>query len=114
MGEVVRDDRSTSDIHNIHTIEGIQSITKKAAQLLYEIKDVRDELNILKTIAEYQQKVQSHLDSRGPNAVSAEWDEDLTAEYVKSDIKEMERLAEWTEEDVGRISTTRGLAGADC
>lgn len=66
---------------------------KKAAQLLFEIKDVRDELNILRTIAEFQRKVQSRMNGRELTATSPILDEDLTAVYVRNDIDEMDKLA---------------------
>ncbi|KAH0426237.1 hypothetical protein CcaCcLH18_10466 [Colletotrichum camelliae] len=87
-----------------HTIANVQEATRKAATLLFEIKDIRDELNILKTIAEYQRKVQSSIDGdvsssgSAPNAASMAVDEDLSGRYVKNDVEELDRLARKTED----------------
>ncbi|KAI8173115.1 hypothetical protein KHU50_004826 [Colletotrichum sp. SAR 10_65] len=89
---------------NPHTIANVQEATRKAAALLFEIKDVRDELNILKTIAEYQRKVQSSMDGHAsnsgsaPNPASTAVDEDLSGRYVKNDVEELDRLARKTED----------------
>ncbi|UQC90706.1 uncharacterized protein CLUP02_16236 [Colletotrichum lupini] len=87
----LRQEEETSSSHgNPLTTE---EADKKAAQLLFEIKDVRDELNILRTVAEFQRKVQSRMDGREPNAISTVLDADLTAAYVRNDIDEMDKLA---------------------
>ncbi|KAK1448688.1 hypothetical protein CMEL01_08003 [Colletotrichum melonis] len=87
----LRQEEETSSSHGnpLTTEEAV----KKAAQLLFEIKDVRDELNILRTVAEFQRKVQSRMDGREPNAISTVLDADLTAAYVRNDIDEMDKLA---------------------
>ncbi|KAJ0347538.1 hypothetical protein KNSL1_006425 [Colletotrichum chrysophilum] len=105
--------------------------TMKAARLLFEIKDVRDELNILRTIVEYQQKVQLGLNGIVPEyqqmmqlglngivpgiafANSVDWDEDETAKYVANDIEELDRLAKKTEEAVCPKRTTLMVAIAN-
>ncbi|KAH0443971.1 hypothetical protein CcaCcLH18_00797 [Colletotrichum camelliae] len=81
---------NSSSHGNLSTTE---AAVKKAAQLLFEIKDVRDELNILRTIAEFQRKVQSRMNGRELTATSPILDEDLTAVYVRNDIDEMDQLA---------------------
>ncbi|KAI8294060.1 hypothetical protein K4K56_003099 [Colletotrichum sp. SAR 10_98] len=81
-----------------HGTASVQDATRDAAKLLFEIKDVRDELNILKTIAEYQGKVQSLMDDNGPSDTDDGFDEDLTAKYVTKDIKELDGLAKKTED----------------
>ncbi|KAI3527918.1 hypothetical protein CABS03_11814 [Colletotrichum abscissum] len=87
----LRQEEETSSSHGnpLTTEEAV----KKAAQLLFEIKDVRDELNILRTVAEFQRKVQSRMDGREPNTISNVLDADLTAAYVRNDIDEMDKLA---------------------
>lgn len=63
-----------------------------ATRLYSEIKDVRDELNILKSIANYQRIVQNQLfDKRWVTL-------DLAASYMVSDLEELDKLA-------GRIET---------
>ncbi|KAF3812131.1 hypothetical protein GCG54_00009815 [Colletotrichum gloeosporioides] len=89
-------------------LPSFETDTMKAARLLFEIKDVRDELNILRTIAEYQQKVQLGLNGIVPGIVfadSVDWDEDETAKYVSSDIEELDRLAKKTEEALNTTIT---------
>ncbi|KAK1499298.1 hypothetical protein CCUS01_00020 [Colletotrichum cuscutae] len=74
--------------------------TKKAAKLLYNIKGACDELNILRTIANYQQGVQKKLinpDYRRTLDTPATW-EDETAAYVMDDIDELDQLATKTED----------------
>ncbi|KAK1526651.1 hypothetical protein CPAR01_13179 [Colletotrichum paranaense] len=87
----LRQEEGTSSSHGnpLTTEEAV----KKAAQLLFEIKDVRHELNILRTVAEFQRKVQSRMDGREPDAISTMLDADLTAAYVRNDIDEMDKLA---------------------
>jgi hypothetical protein len=51
-------------------------------------EEVRDELNILKSVARFQKKVQ--LDLAG-NYVK---DTNLSADYVENDIKEMDSVAD--------------------
>lgn len=67
---------------------------KKTAKHLYNIKDVRDELNILKTIAEFQQEVQSSMARDDPDAAR---NNELTAEYILKDIKELDKSAGQTQ-----------------
>ncbi|KAI3551249.1 hypothetical protein CSPX01_01166 [Colletotrichum filicis] len=86
-----------------------QSDTRKAAELLFEIKDIRDELNILRTIAEYQRKVQSSMDDTALellNVHNPEFDRDSNAKYVKNDIDELDRLAKNIQ---GSLQTTLQL-----
>lgn len=95
---------------------GPEENTRKAARLLYDIKDVRDELHILKTIAVYQQKVQRCLIDTTPSLpldITVKWDEDQTAEYVMDDIDELDKLAKKTEDAVSQTLTTRPIPVAN-
>lgn len=57
---------------------------KKAETLSCRIKDIRDELNILRSVAGYQKTIQETLaGSNVPKSL-------LTSNYVVSDIKEMD------------------------
>ncbi|KAF5697891.1 ankyrin protein [Fusarium globosum] len=68
--------------HNIVTA------IQQAKDLCFNIKDVRDELNILKSVAGYQQIVQSGLDRK-------EVDESrLASTYVLKNLKELDDVAE--------------------
>jgi hypothetical protein len=60
---------------------------KKAMEVFTEIKDIRDELNILKSFAQYQSIIQNKC-SGGESA-----SQDLTADYIVNDLKEMDALA---------------------
>lgn len=60
---------------------------------LCDIKDIRDELNILASIATFQHKVQS---SMAQNRA----DEDLSSVYLSRDINKLDKLAEQTQESV--------------
>ncbi|CZR43998.1 uncharacterized protein FPRO_13806 [Fusarium proliferatum ET1] len=66
----------------------ISAAIKKAKDLYCDIKDVRDELNILKSVAQYQQIVQRGLASK-------EVDESrFSSTYVVKDLRELDSIAE--------------------
>ncbi|KAF5720983.1 ankyrin [Fusarium mundagurra] len=84
--------------HNLlHTASGctaethsqdISAAIKKAKDLYCDIKDVRDELNILKSVAQYQQIVQRGLAGK-------EVDESrFSSTYVVKDLKELDSIAQ--------------------
>ncbi|KAF4339903.1 ankyrin unc44 [Fusarium beomiforme] len=62
-----------------------------AQQLFYLIKDIRDELNILKSVSRFQKIVQKSLTSNLGIMVK---DEELSADYVQNDISEMDIIAD--------------------
>ncbi|SPJ74158.1 uncharacterized protein FTOL_03888 [Fusarium torulosum] len=68
--------------------EKMRKSIKLAEDLFADIKDVRDELNILKSVARFQKKVQ--LDLAGKSVK----DTNLSADYVENDIKEMDNVAD--------------------
>ncbi|KAI8199780.1 Ankyrin repeat and protein kinase domain-containing protein 1 [Colletotrichum sp. SAR 10_76] len=74
------------------TITDVLGATRRASKLLFQIKDVRDELHILKTIADYQEKVQTSMDKAIHSASNAAFDENM-AKYVRNDVDELDRLA---------------------
>ncbi|KAG5811660.1 hypothetical protein H9Q74_004545 [Fusarium xylarioides] len=66
----------------------ISAAIKKAKDLYCDIKDIRDELNILKSVAQYQQIVQRGLASK-------EVDESrFSSTYVVKDLRELDSIAE--------------------
>ncbi|KAF5565383.1 het-6-heterokaryon incompatibility [Fusarium napiforme] len=66
----------------------ISAAIKNAKDLYCDIKDVRDELNILKSVAQYQQIVQRGLASK-------EVDEShFSSTYVVKDLRELDSIAE--------------------
>ncbi|KAJ3536507.1 hypothetical protein NM208_g5691 [Fusarium decemcellulare] len=79
----------------------LKEATEKAAKLLFKIKDVRDELNILKTIARSQQKVQFGMAGKKlkPTCHTCHnLDNDLTAQYILGDLNELDKAAAQTQE----------------
>lgn len=74
----------------------LSSTLGKVAHQLCDIKDIRDELNILKTVATFQRKVQYQM--AGPSA-NGEFETD----YILGDIREMDRFAEQTQEAVSHV-----------
>ncbi len=70
-----------------------------AADLSKDVKDIRDELNVLRTIADFQLTVQSRL------AGDSTRKDDLSAQYVLTDIKELEKVAEKIQEGVCQVLT---------
>ncbi|RMI94418.1 hypothetical protein CDV36_016473 [Fusarium kuroshium] len=80
--------------------ENLQDGLKKVADQLCHIKDIRDELNILKSIATFQSKVQSTMAGNGAN-------KDLSSDYLSRDIEELDKLAEQTQEAVKTTLTLR-------
>ncbi len=78
-----------------------KQIARDTAQLLSQIKDIRDELNILKVVATHQRKVQDGL--------STETSQDSqSAAYIINDIEEMDRIATRIHEGVSRPVTGVG------
>nr|CEG05719.1 unnamed protein product [Fusarium clavum] len=66
--------------------EIMRNSIEKAKKLFCDIKDVRDEPNILKSAARFQRVVQRNL-ARGKR------DLDISADYVENDIREMYEVA---------------------
>ncbi|SPN96596.1 uncharacterized protein DNG_00118 [Cephalotrichum gorgonifer] len=67
-----------------------------ATKLSCDIKDIRDELNILKTIATYQRTVQDELHNEPVQS-------DRSASYVVDDIRELDKGATRIQEAVDKI-----------
>ncbi|KAJ4243835.1 hypothetical protein NW762_014713 [Fusarium torreyae] len=68
--------------------ERIEKAIKRAADLSYEIRDIRDELQILQTIAKYQRIVQKNLKNES-SVESGLWEG-----YILSDIQDMTKTAD--------------------
>ncbi|KAK1716731.1 uncharacterized protein BDZ83DRAFT_734000 [Colletotrichum acutatum] len=68
--------------------DDIETTIQKAYTLSSDIKDVRDELNILKSVAQYQEIVQKGMKDSPVN------DGELSAAYVVNNIKEMDIVAD--------------------
>ncbi|RBR25654.1 uncharacterized protein FIESC28_01617 [Fusarium coffeatum] len=66
--------------------EEVRDSINKAKNLFCAIKDVRDELNILKSAARFQKVVQRNLARGKRNA-------DISADYVENDIREIDEVA---------------------
>ncbi|RSL93024.1 hypothetical protein CDV31_014904 [Fusarium ambrosium] len=78
------------------------ALTTVSEQLCH-IKDIRDELNILMSIARFQRKVQVTMDGKGAG-------EDLSSQYLLKDMKELDKFAEQTQE---AVKTTLTLQESD-
>ncbi|CAJ0546994.1 Ff.00g016210.m01.CDS01 [Fusarium sp. VM40] len=74
-------------------MEDLKNALKTVSEQLRHIKDIRDELNILMSIAKFQRKVQSTMTKSQPV-------EDLSSDYLLRDIKELDRFADQTQEAV--------------
>lgn len=74
-----------------------------AEDLSDQIKDFRDELNILKSVANYQEIVQQRLERNTTGGGDIARD-DLTATYILNDIKQMDNTAQRIEAAVSAIS----------
>ncbi|KAF5012599.1 hypothetical protein FDECE_1366 [Fusarium decemcellulare] len=80
----------------------IKNAIKKAEKLYCDIKDVRDELNILKSVAQYQGIVQRGLAGKREKEV------DLSANYVVNDLKEMDIVADRIQSAQSEIANFQG------
>ncbi|KAF5508881.1 Homeobox protein Wariai [Colletotrichum fructicola] len=103
LGGGNREDRKNKGKSTEQTMGHLSSTLGKVARQLCDIKDIRDELNILKTVATFQRKVQYQM--AGPSANG-----DLETDYILSDIREMDRFAEQTQE---AVKTTLTLVESD-
>lgn len=65
----------------------IKDAIEREVQLLSDIKDVRDELNILKSIVKYQSGVETQL--LGNSSTDQAW----SAKYIEGDLGAMDELA---------------------
>ncbi|TVY68341.1 Ankyrin-3 [Fusarium oxysporum f. sp. cubense] len=80
--------------------QDISSAIQKAKDLYCDIKDARDELNILKSVAQYQQIVQRGLAEKGVD------ESRFSSTYVVKDVKELDSIAERIQ---SAINTTLSL-----
>jgi hypothetical protein len=76
----------------------LKDALKKMSEQLRHIKDIRDELNILMSIARFQRKVQSTM-------TKSHTDGDLSSDYLLRDIEELVKSADQTQEAVCQPST---------
>ncbi|EXF83077.1 hypothetical protein CFIO01_06249 [Colletotrichum fioriniae PJ7] len=71
---------------------------RKAEDLSSRIKDIRDELNILKAVAQYQRDVQREMQKlRGSQEAG------LSASHVVNDIKEMDKVTDRIQTSAGNL-----------
>jgi hypothetical protein len=78
----------TISVQHVDRHSKIKKAINEEVKVYEEIKDIRDELNILKTVAHYQSIVQNELYGRGSAGQS------LSASYIVNDLKGMDELAE--------------------
>lgn len=74
-------------------MKDLHATLTNVSEQLRHIKDIRDELNILMSIATFQEKVQSAM--AGGNTK-----EGLSSTHVFTDIKELSKFASQTQEAV--------------
>ena len=79
-------------------MEELDRALGEGASQLHRIKDVRDELNILKTIAKYQLSVRSKM------AGETRKKDDLMASYVLGDIVELDNNAKQMHDAVSALT----------
>ncbi|KAG5792671.1 hypothetical protein H9Q69_008293 [Fusarium xylarioides] len=75
----------------------LQTVLEGASNLACEIKDLRDELNILRSIVNSQETVQREMAGNPETSVG------ITGLYYRKDIEEMENVAKRTQESVDTI-----------
>ncbi|RSL46448.1 hypothetical protein CEP54_013846 [Fusarium duplospermum] len=96
---IVSSDETSDALSQVSTYGDIRVAIKKAERMYCEIKDIRDELNILKSAAQHQKTVEAGLDK-------GSLDVDLAAAYIVNDLKEMDNSAERIQ---SAINTTLSL-----
>ncbi|KAM6534117.1 hypothetical protein FALCPG4_007054 [Fusarium falciforme] len=84
-------------------MKALRAALTTVSEQLCHIKDIRDELNILMSIARFQRKVQVTIAGKGA-------DEELSSHYLLRDIKELDKFAEQTQE---AVKTTLTLQESD-
>ncbi|SCO82806.1 uncharacterized protein FRV6_07019 [Fusarium oxysporum] len=99
-------DIETTSNKNVLTGSEMRMASQEAEALSCGIKDVRDELNILKSVANHQNTVQKGLATK----FSDTRQDTLAAKYVLRDIEEMEKVAERIESaGEPQVDTARSL-----
>ncbi|KAM0363064.1 hypothetical protein ACHAPY_011287 [Fusarium culmorum] len=97
--------RLFSDCHNLTRPrkEGnngkLEGILTQASQLACDIKDLRYELNMLRSIVNFQLTVQKEMPGNTKGSSS------ITGQYVSKDLEELENVAKRTQESVDTILT---------
>ncbi|EWG52286.1 hypothetical protein FVEG_16962 [Fusarium verticillioides 7600] len=77
--------------------DNLGAVIKDASGLACDIKDLRDELNILRSIANSQETVQREMTGNPETSAG------ITGLYFRKDIEEMENVAKRTQESVDTI-----------
>ncbi|KAJ3549020.1 hypothetical protein NM208_g720 [Fusarium decemcellulare] len=78
----------------IHVDGDLVKVLTTASNLACDVKDIRDELNILRSIVNFQQTVQKDM-ADNPESTSG-----ITAHYFWEDIEELENVAKRVQESV--------------
>ncbi|SCB63976.1 unnamed protein product [Fusarium graminearum] len=73
--------------NQVSAYNDIKETMKKAEMLYCDIKDIRDELSIIKSVAQYQRTVQDQIASNHGTVSN------LTANYISNDVREMDNVA---------------------
>ncbi|CZS75245.1 unnamed protein product [Fusarium graminearum] len=100
-----KEKRLFSDCHNLTRSrkkgndDKLESILTQASQLACDIKDLRDELNMLRSIVNSQLTVQKEMPGNTKGSSS------ITGQYFSKDLEELENVAKTTQESVDTILT---------
>ncbi|CAH0023250.1 unnamed protein product [Clonostachys rhizophaga] len=85
----------TNDRHGLEHLlldNEIRKATEEAKRMSCEIKDIRDELNILKSVAQYQRDVEQKLSTNDSSKMGSR-NSSLRANYVVEDVSQMDRVS---------------------
>uniref|UniRef100_A0A8H7NC66 Ankyrin repeat protein n=1 Tax=Bionectria ochroleuca TaxID=29856 RepID=A0A8H7NC66_BIOOC len=85
----------TNDRHGLEHLlldNEIRKATEEAKRMSCEIKDIRDELNILKSVAQFQRDVEQKL-STNDSSKTGSRNSSLRANYVVEDVSQMDRVS---------------------
>ncbi|UPK90819.1 hypothetical protein LCI18_001754 [Fusarium solani-melongenae] len=89
-------DEATDEAKSLTTddADDLETVLTNASELAYSVKDIRDELNILRSIVNFQLTVQNDM------AGNPESSTGITAHYFWKDIEELESVARRVQESV--------------
>ena len=82
------DDQDKKAKKERRSTQEIEKAFEKAARMSSDIKDIRDELNILRTVAKYQETIQRKWSDGDSRLI------DQPATYIIKDITEMDNIAD--------------------
>lgn len=92
-------DEATGEAKSLTTddADDLETVLTNASELACSVKDIRDELNILRSIVNFQLTVQEDM------AGNPESSTGITAHYFWKDIEELENVARRVQESVSKV-----------